>query len=430
MPIIQSSSVNDQGEMTLQVKVNLNGALLDVEEHIQQVVNEVGCALTERAIEQFDTDGSPVMTGGIKWTRRCRSPKTYQSPYGDVVINRNVYQSSRGGKTYVPLEVAARMVRCATPRCAKVISSKYARLNAQDVCSDFLDNHGRSISRPTIQKIADSVGAIAGIKEESWRYETPKLEQAITTVVCSLDGAHLLTVNDGWREAMVGAISLVDCDGERQHTVYFGGAPQRGKADFLGRYQRELLHIKTLYPDALYLGIADGAKDNWRFLNQHTDRQLLDFFHVTEYLAKVAYAAFPQKTGKPERQQWLSDTCHELKHTPDAAHNILKQMQKYARRRKLSEAVRSDLLAAITYFKNHLPMMDYAKHVEESLPIGSGVTEAACKTLVKQRFCCSGMRWKEPGIKAVLSLRSLVQTKGRWLQFWEKVQRYGVPCAI
>jgi hypothetical protein len=38
-------------------------------------------------------------------------------------------------------------------------------------------------------------------------------------------------------------------------------------------------------------------------------------------------------------------------------------------------------------------MMDYSTHIEKDLPIGSGVTEAACKTLVKQRLCgwvCAG----------------------------------------
>ena len=46
------------------------------------------------------------------------------------------------------------------------------------------------------------------------------------------------------------------------------------------------------------------------------------------------------------------------------------------------------------------------------MPIGSGVTEAACKVLVKQRFCGSGMKWKEPGAAAVLSLRCLTYTNG------------------
>jgi len=34
--------------------------------------------------------------------------------------------------------------------------------------------------------------------------------------------------------------------------------------------------------------------------------------------------------------------------------------------------------------------MNYPKFLAEHLPIGSGVTEAACKTLVKQRLCASG----------------------------------------
>ena len=45
---------------------------------------------------------------------------------------------------------------------------------------------------------------------------------------------------------------------------------------------------------------------------------------------------------------------------------------------------------------------------------------------IKQRFCRSGMRWKDKGIKTVLSLRSLVLTTDRWKQFWEKIDQYGV----
>jgi hypothetical protein len=68
-------------------------------------------------------------------------------------------------------------------------------------------------------------------------------------------------------------------------------------------------------------------------------------------------------------------------------------------------------------------MMDYAGHVEKNLPIGSGFPEAVCKTLVKQRLCGSGMRWKEKGAKVILSLRALAQSKGRWQQFWHKVDQ-------
>jgi hypothetical protein len=53
------------------------------------------------------------------------------------------------------------------------------------------------------------------------------------------------------------------------------------------------------------------------------------------------------------------------------------------------------------------------------------VTEAACKTVVKQRLCGSGMKWKQSGAAAVLRLRSLILTEGRWEQFWNKIDRFG-----
>jgi hypothetical protein len=83
--------------------------------------------------------------------------------------------------------------------------------------------------------------------------------------------------------------------------------------------------------------------------------------------------------------------------------------------------------AAITYYENHQHQMDYAEYIEKKYPIGSGVTEAACKTLVKQLLCCSGMRWKEKGAGIILSLRALVLTKEQWSQFWAKLDQYGFP---
>ncbi len=69
--------------------------------------------------------------------------------------------------------------------------------------------------------------------------------------------------------------------------------------------------------------------------------------------------------------------------------------------------------------------MSYASHFKHNLPIGSGVTEAACKTVVKQRMCVSGSRWKDAGASCVLALRTLKLTKGRWQQFWSYVMRHG-----
>ena len=52
-------------------------------------------------------------------------------------------------------------------------------------------------------------------------------------------------------------------------------------------------------------------------------------------------------------------------------------------------------------------------------------TEAACKVIVKERMCKSGMRWKEKGAQIVLATRSLYETVGKLEQFWCKVDCYG-----
>ncbi len=74
--------------------------------------------------------------------------------------------------------------------------------------------------------------------------------------------------------------------------------------------------------------------------------------------------------------------------------------------------------------------MHYASRVAANEPIGSGVTEAACKVIVKQRLCGSWMKWtEEDGSAVVLSLRTLSYTPERWAQFWSKVDRWGFPVA-
>ena len=417
-------------ELTLQVTVKISGSLMEMENAILDGCNEIGSLATAEALQKFDTDGSPIKLGEVKMTVRDKTNKTYQTPYGGVLIQRNVYQSSKGGKIYCPLENNAQIIRGATPKFAQQISQKYANMNAPAVCQDLKENHHRKIAHSYLQDVSDWVGSIAQAKEEVWDYATPTLNEAISTVVVSLDGAFILMREEGYREAMVGNISLYDVTGKRQHTVYLGEAPEYGKGTFLHRLEKEISRIKKQYPDALYLGIADGAKNNWTFLEKHTSRQLLDYFHVTEYLATVSYAAYPGKTDKPKREIWLNERCTQLKHDSGAVEKLIAEMHRLTRKTSLTKSIKENLDAALTYFVNHRHMMDYATQIKKQLPIGSGVTEAACKTLVKQRLCGSGMRWKNKGAKVILSLRALVQSKGRWQQFWGNIEQYGAQLCL
>jgi hypothetical protein len=204
-------------EVTVEVSVRLDGSLLEMEEAIQAATNAVGCCVSEEALKRFDTDGSPIRVGEVKLTARGRDPKEYQTPYGVVQVERYVYQSSRGGRIYCPLEHQARIIRGATPRFASQLSHKYAQLNVRAVQTDLAQNHGRTVATSYIQNVADWVGSIATAKEESWEYALPPLDAPVATVVVSLDGAMIPMADSvGYREAMAGTLSFYDHDGERQ----------------------------------------------------------------------------------------------------------------------------------------------------------------------------------------------------------------------
>jgi hypothetical protein len=409
----------------IQIEVEFTNSMLDSEKNIQAALNYAGAAATGVLLERFDTTGKPIQLGSVSMTSKGQVECAYQTPYGEVKVARHVYQTSKGGKIFCPLEHNARIILSATPFFASQLSHKYADLGGRRVVNDLSQNHGRDVVHTFVQDVSEAVAAIAQLHEEDWSYQTPKQEQEVAAVSIGIDGTCMLTVTDGWRQAMVGTVALYTSTGERLHTIYIGATPEYGKETFITRMEQEIARVRSLFPDATYVGIADGAKDNWPFLKKHTDRQLLDFYHASEYLTKVADSVFKDKA---ERKAWLDDACHRLKHNRTGPAALLREMKDF-RSRHIGPERRELLEDAITYFTNQKKIMKYAEHLDDNLPIGSGVTEAACKLIVKQRLGGSGMRWKEKGAAAVLSLRTLSYTEGRWEQFWQKIDTQGYVLA-
>ena len=417
-------------EVTIELTVKLGGNMLDCEQSIQKAVNEAGTLATGCALESFDTDGSVIEVGGRrlhpkKLNGSYKQPKRYQTPYGDLTLGRYVYQGPGGGASYCPLDQGARIISTSTPMLAKLVSAKYSRMGGSETVDDFRD-HGREVMKRFVQTLAGNVADIADLKEEDWSYATPEFDTFVRTVTVGIDGGCANFRDEGWREVMVGTIALYGMSGERLHTIYIANAPEHGKGEFFERMAREIGHVKELYPLAQYVGLSDGASDHWPFLEKHTEIQTLDFYHASEYLSTASKAMYPKAGDFELQQQWLADQCHRLKHKKGAAARIHRAMGEAIDKAR-TKSQRIDLQKAVTYFGNHKHRMKYSEMVKGDLPIGSGVTEAGCKVIIKQRLCQAGMRWKKKGCASVLTLRSLKRTEGRWDQFWSKISQYGVP---
>jgi hypothetical protein len=417
----------NNGVRTYQVQIKFTESMLESEDIIQDSLNDLGTAATKDLLETFDADGTPIVMGSEKWTSKGKTLKEYQTPYGVATVERHTYQSKRGGKTFCPLEQKARIVTTSTPRFAKQISHKFAENASTQVQEDMRENHNRDVARSYLQNVADAVGAAVQAREEAWSYAPPALDKPVHKVGVGLDGTCMLLCEDGYRETMVGTIALYDKAGERQHTTYIAASPEYGKATFKSKLDRLIKEMQDRYPSAKFIGIADGAKENWTFLEKYTDSNTLDFWHATEYLTKASHVLYPRK--RKDREAWLEEKCHELKHKQGAATRIMKEVQDFIENNKVSKAQQTKADTFLTYFTNNKQRMNYGYKLKNNEPIGSGVTEAACKVIVKQRLCKSGAKWKDRGARAILSLRALRYSKTYWGQFWTKVGQYGFPVA-
>jgi hypothetical protein len=299
---------------------------------------------------------------------------------------------------------------------AKMVSWKYVQMPASRVSEDLSMNHHRPTSRHLIQDLGASVGQIACDHEFTWSYDIPEQTEEVTHVAVGRDGTTTPIIGEGYRETMCGTISLFDGKGRRLHTIYSACSPERRKITFDQVMDMELEKVKKLYPNAKYIGLADGAKDNWTYLEERTDEQILDFFHATEHLGKVSVAMHKDEA---KRKEWLTNVCHDLKNKPKGALFILRELK--AQKAKLKAKAPEVLDENITYFTNNLKRMNYSEYQKRGWPIGSGVTEAACKVVAKQRLSASGMKWTLNAAQHILMLRGLVCTDGRWDQFWNFV---------
>ena len=216
-----------------------------------------------------------------------------------------------------------------------------------------------------------------------------------------------------YREAGCATLSFYDAEGERLDTLSMARMPEPKKATLKTMLSAELDIALGKRPDLQVVSVADGAHDNWRYLDALAPEAtaVVDFYHAAEQLKAALDTCYGENDSKGRTQ------FHKLRHVLlddcDGVEKVIRaldyQRKKFPRRTRIGEVLR--------YFRRNRHRMRYAETQARHLPIGSGVVEAACKTLVTQRLKRSGMRWRHAGGQAILTLRALVQSS-RFDQAW------------
>ena len=142
---------------------------------------------------------------------------------------------------------------------------------------------------------------------------------------------------------------------------------------------------------------------------------VIDYYHASEYIYKLSEALF---SDAKRAQGWARKMCRWLKTKPKGIHRVLHSAAAIRRCRIVLGAKRKQYRNAYNYLRRRIRFMDYCQYRRDHLPIGSGVTDAACKTVFTQRLKQSGMTWKREGGQWVVDLR-VVQLSGLWSQVYQ-----------
>lgn len=398
------------------------GGAREAERSIQEAIHTAGRTLMEHTLSRYDTAGEPIEQGKVRLTSKGRQEQTYQSLFGPVTLARHVYQSAEGGATHCPLEERARILENATCHFASIIAAKYSAQSGRAVARDFEESLQRSLSLDYLQTVAAHAGDVAVRKEAHWTYTPQTPPDKVAAIAVGIDGTCAAICEEGYKQVMAGSIDLLDEKGERLETIYQANAPEEGKVTFLARMDREVARLKARFEETPWVGLSDGAPEMQEWLGGHCDVVMLDFYHLSEYITGASEAFGADAAAQ---RKWCAETLHTLKHEERAAEKLERKLRRRLQSDDLSATARTAAERALHYLEANVERTEYALARSIHLPIGSGVTEAACKHIVKQRVCGSGMRWKRKALQSVLALRSLHESSNRWEQFWSRIERFG-----
>ena len=232
--------------------------------------------------------------------------------------------------------------------------------------------------------------------------------------------------------AAVGTVTVYDRSGTRLGTVYLAAVPESCQPTMNRQLTALIEGVLTAWdgplPRLAYVtdaGITETAYYR-RVLRpmRHplTKKKLawwrvVDFYHAAQRLWTMASALF----GTDERAgaAWARRMAKLLK-KPNGPFRVLHSAAQLKARRTLPKSREKEYRTAYNYIRERSRFLRYAEYARVKIPLGSGVTEAACKTVVAQRLKLSGMRWTKAGAGVILDLR-VILLSGLWTKAYRRI---------
>lgn len=171
-------------------------------------------------------------------------------------------------------------------------------------------------------------------------------------------------------------------------------------------------------------GVGDGAP--W-IVNQIKERlgaqasYLIDFYHLSEYLAAAA-----EVVAGAGKREWLQQQQQRMK--TNQASEVLRELRAYQPHisapavAEQTEEQPDAVQTCRQYLENRLDCLDYAGALRRGLPIGSGEVESGHRSVIQARLKLSGAWWTEDTAESMLALRTL-RANHEWEAYWSEARQ-------
>ncbi len=408
------------------------------------ILREAGRVLVEdeyNRVEPECREDCPLRLrfAGEEYRRRPKSRNQIGTLFGEIELHRYLYEAVEVGVPAIfPLEIQLGVeAGLATPALAERVGLWSVDHEQEEVRKLLLHEHNVSWSITSLRKMTTSLrNGVASFREESQLARILELlEKAFASkgkhrpvLAAGRDGVHVPIRKDGYHEGASATLSVFDRRGKRLGTVYLGQMPEPGQGTLSAQLTSLLTKVLTQWhakgrPAPRLAYITDGGNHPKEYYKQvlrcmddpwHPGQKLawqwvVDFWHACGYLHKVAEALFGKaaKVAKwfAKWRRWLRDRHQGL------AQVLRSAMWHYNNKDKLRKGKQKEFWKAYRYLRKHGVWMKYSQYRHQRMAIGSGVTEAACKTLFTERLKRSGMTWGHEGGQVILDLRVLVLSK-------------------
>ncbi len=392
---------------------------------------------------RLDVDADAIEIDGRVHRRVLRQSQTYMTTAGEVVVERTLYKDRTDGEGVCvsPMELSIGVVGGFwTPRAAQQALWVVTQMTPSK-SEELLARVGNMAPSKS------SIDRLPKLLSEQWEDNRELFEKALregieipegtVSITVSLDGVlapidggnrptdvRAKAVEEGrtskgpagYREVGCGTIAFCDAKGDMLAAIRMARAPETKKKTLKEMLAAEVAAVLEQRSDLLVMKIADGAADNWDFLASnslpHGD-EAVDFFHAGQHLHTAIALVYGDGTHETRfRYETLRET---LRDEAGGAAKVIRALAHLVSKHPHKKKLREEL----AYFRKHRKRMNYATLKAKGLMIGSGIVEAACKTLVTQRLKQSGMRWGSAGAQAILTARA-----------WDQSERFDAAWAL